>query len=135
MQLLEDGLLDVYEEVEDCVSDPLFQQDNTWMHTARDTMEWFDEHNINVMMDFPPNSPDLNPIEHVWKKLKESLHRRFPSIHKTPEEPPAVRRVLAHALSECWEKDIKSEFLERLWESMPQRLAAVRRANGWYTKY
>ena len=98
-------------------------------------MVWFDEHNINVMADWPPNSPDLNPIEHVWKLLKECLHRRFPNIHKTPGGPAAVKLKLAAALRECWEKDIKGDFLEKLWESMPRVLAAVRAAKGWYTKY
>ena len=34
-----------------------------------------------------------------------------------------------------WTQDIEEEFLERLWESMPKRVAAVLDARGWYTKY
>jgi len=71
--VLEDGLVDVWQGVEDTVGDPIFQQDGAKIHTARDTMAWFAGNNIQVM-EWPPNSPDLNPIEHCWKRLKEKLH-------------------------------------------------------------
>jgi hypothetical protein len=86
-------------------------------------------------MDWPPYSPDLNPIEHVWMRLKEGLHRRFPDIADTPGGPENMRRRLAEVLPEIWEKDIEGDFLEQLWESMPQRVTAVIEARGWYTKY
>ena len=80
--VLEDGLVDVWQEVEDTVGDPIFQQDSARIHTARDTMGWFAGNNIEVM-DWPPNFPDLDSIEHCWKSLKEKLHHRIPNIHKT----------------------------------------------------
>jgi len=36
--VLEDGLVDVWQEVEDTVEDSIFQQDGAKIHTARDTM-------------------------------------------------------------------------------------------------
>jgi hypothetical protein len=42
---------------------------------------------------------------------------------------------LSEVLPEIWEKDIEGDFLERLWGSMPDRVAAVIAAGGWYTKY
>jgi len=133
---LEDGLVDTWQEVEDTVGDPIFQQDSTKIHTARDTimMAWCAENNIQVM-EWPPNSPDLNPIKHCWKRVKENLHQHFPNIHKTKGGPETVRKHLAEALDQVWAQDIEGEFLEKLWEFLPNRVAAVLDASGWYTRY
>jgi len=61
IEILEEGLLDVLQEVQDTLGDPLFQQDNARIHTAADTMAWFEENNVEVM-EWPACSPDLNPI-------------------------------------------------------------------------
>jgi transposase len=132
--LLESCLLPVLQRVQDTIGDPVFMQDNARVHTARHVTDWLDENNVQVM-DWPPYSPDLNPIEHVWVRLKEGLHKRFPDIANTPGGPDKVRERLSMVLPEIWEKDIEGDFLEKLWESMPQRVAAVIEANGWYTKY
>jgi len=54
----------------------------------------------------------------------------------------AQKRIRAAILSTdhslftlVWTQDIEGEFLKRLWESMPRRVAAVLDAKGWYTKY
>jgi len=132
--VLEDGLVDVHQEVHDTLCDPVFQQDNAKIHTAKDTMTWFEEHNIQVMT-WPTNSPHMNPIEQVWKRLKERMHKRFPEIHKTPGSPDRVRRALAEALTDTWREEVEGNFLETLWESMPRRVAALLEVKGWYTKY
>jgi len=132
--VLKDGLVDVWQDVEDTVGDPIFQQDDAKIHTARDTITWFAGNNIQVM-EWPPNSTDLNLIEHCWKTLKEKLHQRFPNINNTKAGLDIVKRCLAEAFDVVWILDRKADFLESLWESMPRRVAAVLDALGWYTKY
>ena len=67
--------------------------------------------------------------------MKEKLHQHFPNIHKIKGGPDTVRKHLAEALNQVWAQDIEGEFLEKLWESLPNRVAAVLDARGWYTKY
>ncbi|KAK3544669.1 hypothetical protein QTP86_026149, partial [Hemibagrus guttatus] len=49
----------------------LFQQDNVPCYKAQMVLEWFDEHNEFEVLTWPPNSPDLNPIEHLWDVLNK----------------------------------------------------------------
>src|ERR1700712_3882695 len=47
-----------------------FMQDNTSIHTARKVKAWFLENRVKQLLDWPPYSPDLNPIKHIWWYLK-----------------------------------------------------------------
>ena len=52
----------------------IFQQDNAPLHKARYTDKWFKQKCIEVI-EWPPLSPDLNPIENIWGLMKMRLSR------------------------------------------------------------
>ncbi len=53
-------------------ADFLFQQDLAPAHTVKGTKSWFNDHDV-TMLDWPANSPDLNPIWNLWDIFKRKM--------------------------------------------------------------
>ena len=75
----------------------LFIQDNAPIHISRLVKEWFEENGIDVL-EWPPYSPDLNPIEHLWFRLKKLIYSVYPDIEQVGSSAETVRKVLYEAL-------------------------------------
>jgi hypothetical protein len=95
-----------------------FLQDNAPTHSAHVTRKWLHDHGITYL-DFPPYSPDLNPIENVWQHVEKRVEKRLP---KTVDE-------LQDVIAEEWMNTPK-ELLIKLAHSMPKRCLDVVAACG-----
>jgi transposase len=123
---LEEGLLPQY------LPGHIFVQDNAPIHNSKHSKEWLEKHGIWTL-EWPPYSPDLNPIEHMWWALKKMVHKLHPELDKMGNSE-ADWDALKEAIKEAW-LAIPNWLIKKLIESMPRRLAAVRKAKGWQTKY
>ena len=103
-----------------------FMQDGASPHRARATLAHFDSHNIRRVA-WPPYSPDLNPIEHVWKVMKDWIARHYSEYTSDQSEN---RRIV----QEAWAA-LPEDFFHKLVASMPERMMAVIRAHGMHTSY
>src|SRR6478735_8249471 len=103
-----------------------FQHDGDPKHRSKSTIQWLNANGVNYIDDWPAQSPDLNPIEHLWHHLKLKL---------------SLYDKKAKGVHELWER------IEKEWNSfdkkacrmyidtMPARIKAVIDANGGSTKY
>lgn len=101
----------------------IFQQDNDPKHTAHVNKQYLIRKHINIL-EWPSQSPDLNPIENLWSELDRRLKKR------TCNTEDQLFEVLRHG----WDQ-LAPEYLEKLVDSMPSRCRAVIKAKGNGTKY
>jgi transposase len=66
---------------------------------------------------WPANSPDLNPIEDLWEKIKDYIEEHYPKIYR-------LYKKLREAVVEAW-NTIKHEDILSLIRSMLERCKAV----------
>ena len=109
-----------------------FMQDNASIHTAKKVKKWFEDEGIPVI-DWPPYSPDLNPIEHLWAQLKQWINDNHPELNEMGKSEEAYQQLFS-AIREGWDA-IAHEAIEKLVKGMDDRVNAVLAAGGWYTRF
>ena len=113
-----------------------FQHDNGPTFKSRVVQDWLRNWAYRegiTLAEWPPYSPDLNPIENLWSILKQRICERYPELVVLKKSAAAKNRLI-EAAKEVWD-ELEDDLFENLLNSMPRRLQALRRANGWYTRY
>jgi hypothetical protein len=75
-------------------------------------------------LEFPPYSPDLNPIENLWADMDKRM----------ASKPAVSKEELEKQVAEVW-AETTQEYCSKLALSMPKRIAQVIERNGAYTDY
>jgi len=124
-EILEDDLMKTIEFYDLEPDKIIFQHDNDPKHTAKTVKEWLGAQEFKVMI-WPAQSPDLNPIEHLWAHVKRKLNQY--------NKPAKGINELWERIQEVW-NNIDAQTCSNLINSMPSRIKAVLKAKGKWTKY
>lgn len=106
--------------------DFIFQEDGASCHTGGYATWWKNSHQIRRFDYWPAQSPDLNPIEHLWSCLERLICNEGSEVKNTGE----LKAVLEAAWGE-----IHVDLADRLVGSMKDRCQAIIDAKGGPTKY
>src|SRR5579862_9244398 len=123
-QILLEPLQQFWEESFEDISVPIVMEDNAPVHKkvcipARAALGM-------VILNWPPNSPDLNPIEHIWSYIKDIIARDYADVSSAAEMKRIVRGL--------WEEFTDTQF-DSLIDSMVDRIQAVIAADGGATRF
>jgi hypothetical protein len=110
----------------------VFMQDNAPIHKAQKIKDWLEIHGVEVT-EWPPYSPDLNPIEHVWSWMKQWINEHHPELLDRGADEESYE-ALYRAIKEAWWA-VPQTYIDKLIRSMIRRVKKVLKAKGWQTKY
>ncbi|KAG1046893.1 hypothetical protein G6F43_010637 [Rhizopus delemar] len=91
----------------------IFQHDNDPKHTSKLVKEYLKDQSYNIL-EWPAQSPDLNPIENMWSLLKRRLNDY--------ETAPKGMNELYERVTKVWYDLMKPEECQKVIESMPKRI-------------
>ncbi|GFT21212.1 transposable element Tcb1 transposase [Trichonephila clavipes] len=97
----------------------IFQDDKAPCHHAKVVQKWWEDHTVN-RMNWPGQSPNLNPTENLWLKIGYEISKK----------KPLNKCELIEALIFSFNHIITKDLLLKLVHSMPKRCRAVTKANG-----
>jgi inhibitor of nuclear factor kappa-B kinase subunit alpha len=119
--------------IEDCnnlmPTDFIFQQDGAPAHTSHLAQDWLGQHTPDFIKkdDWPPNSPDLNPLDyHVWGAMLEQYQAHTPK--------PKNKAELKTVIQAIWD-DFPQESIDRAILSFRSRLLACTKAEGGHFEH
>jgi transposase len=125
VRCLEDGLIKTLKKFNMDPKMEIFQQDNALVHTSRRTREWLEINKINVI-EWLPQSPDMNPIENLLDIIDRRIRKRVDKLGSLDELWEEIQRE--------WNSTDKNLILN-LYMSMGKRIYDLKNSQGGSTKY
>lgn len=113
-------------KVRNIIGDNTVMMDNATVHGKG--IKYLLKSGVNVLIDFPPKSPDLNPIENIWAEFQKRLNKKLFNICIS------TKNDLLELIRNTW-KEIPPTFIKNCMMSMPERLKEVIRMKGGHTRY
>ena len=99
------------------------RMNNDPKHTSKVVAKWLNDNKVKIL-EWPSQSPDLNPIEYLWAELKKHVRARMPT-----------NLTQLHWLyQEEWAK-IHPTYFWKLVEGYPKHLTRVNPFEGNATKH
>ena len=120
-QVYEGGLLRFLEGF----STPILMEDGAPIHRAIVAKNWRESHGVTKMV-WPAQSPDMNPIENLWKILKDEVQKRF--------QQGMSLETYKDVVIEAW-NSIEIEKINSLIEGVPGRLECLKKTRGGSTRF
>ena len=118
VQMLEEDFLSQYKE--ELPEDFIFMHDNAPPHRAKSTAKFLEMKKIEVL-EWPPLSPDLNPIENLWGILSNKVYCDGKTYKNTTD--------LWDVIIKAWH-ELPLTLFQKLYDSMGKRLVNVLERGG-----
>ena len=123
LTILESNLLPFINKIDDH-GPHAFQDDNAPPHRHQNVYNWIEKNNI-LKIEWPPQSPDLNPIENLWHFLKL----------KVAKYGPTNKAELINTIQRVWKNEIPDELITNLIHSMKNRIESLKKSKGGHIDY
>ena len=91
-------------------------------HTSLLVKNFLNSRHVSRLEDWPPLSPDINPIEQIWAILKQALKAYKPK----PTTPDELEEVLLY----LWQENISQQLCKSIISTMPDRMKKLKKCKG-----
>ncbi|KAG0975206.1 hypothetical protein G6F28_012988 [Rhizopus arrhizus] len=116
----------LYKEILEDELERDFPNDNDPKHTSKLVKKYLEQQSYNIL-EWPAQSPDLNPIENMWSLLKRRLNDY--------ETAPKGMNELYERVTKVWYVLMKPEECQKVIETMPKRIKQCIKDKGRWTDY